>query len=90
MQWKGQKSFQILIKEIDRQTYPDGGNKEQAFAYLGFVLDFFLLAALVREANGHSFRRVTGNTSVGCSASWHQSWMLAETYRRLEMKMRAM
>jgi hypothetical protein len=40
---KRQKNFQILVKEIDRQTYTDGGNKEQAFAYLGFVLDFFYL-----------------------------------------------
>lgn len=52
--WR-EKSFQILVKEIDRQTYPDGGNKEQAFAYLGFVLDFFLLAVLVGEANGQKF-----------------------------------
>lgn len=47
-----QESRAILCEEIVLQTYSDGGNREQAFGYHLFVLQFFLLSGLVaRRAN---------------------------------------
>ena len=49
--WR-QQSRAILCEEIQAQTYPDGANREQAFGYHLFVLQFFLLSGLVaRRAN---------------------------------------
>lgn len=36
----------ILLREIETQTHPDGVNAEQAIAYQQFVLDFFVIAGL--------------------------------------------
>jgi len=52
------KSYQILLEQIERQNYGDGVNKEQAFSYQQFVLDFFLLAGLLGERNGLFFTDV--------------------------------
>lgn len=41
------RGYRILIEEIEKQTYSDGVNKEQAISYQCFVLDFFLLAGLL-------------------------------------------
>lgn len=49
------KSFKILAEEIEKQNYDDGVNKEQAISYQQFVLDFFILAALLGEKNGIGF-----------------------------------
>ena len=40
----GERCRTILEEECHRQNAPDGGNREQAFAYQTFVLDFLLLA----------------------------------------------
>ena len=45
----------ILIAEIERQTYADGGNREQAMGYHLFVLEFLLLAALAGRRIGDDF-----------------------------------
>lgn len=45
----------ILEAEIERQTWPDGGSREQAVGYQIFVLQFFLLAGLVARAVGEDF-----------------------------------
>jgi hypothetical protein len=41
------RSRRILCREIRRQTHEDGGNREQAFGYHLFVMQFFLYAGLV-------------------------------------------
>ena len=45
----------ILEEECQRQNAPDGGNREQAFAYQTFVLDFLLLAGFAARARGEDF-----------------------------------
>jgi hypothetical protein len=52
------ESRQILDDEIIAQTYPDGGSREQAVGYHGFVLQFFLLAAIVARNMGKDFPEV--------------------------------
>lgn len=42
----GEESKALLIREIERQTSDDGGNREQAFGYHLFVTQFFLFAGL--------------------------------------------
>jgi len=42
-----------LRRELPRQTFPDGLNRELATAYHGFVLELGLAAALEGEAAGH-------------------------------------
>ena len=37
-----ERTQKILNEELERQTFPDGVNKEQASAYHRFVLDFYL------------------------------------------------
>ena len=49
------KSFKILVEEMDKQNFADGVNKEQAISYQQFVLDFFVLAGLLGEKNGVKF-----------------------------------
>jgi len=49
------RSREILCEEILRQTYPDGGTREQAIGYHLFVLQFFLLAGLVGRWSGEDF-----------------------------------
>ena len=44
----------ILQREISRQTFHCGLNRELATDYHGFVLELFLVAALEGEAAGHS------------------------------------
>jgi len=51
LKWQ-KKGFKILQKELDRQIFDDGLNKEQALAYHCFTFDFFLLSFLVLEKNG--------------------------------------
>ena len=48
----------ILEVECHRQNAPDGGNREQAFGYQTFVLDFLLLAGLAARARGEDFSPV--------------------------------
>jgi hypothetical protein len=50
-----QASREILLREIHAQTYSDGGNREQAFGYHLFVLQFFLFAGLMARASGRDF-----------------------------------
>jgi len=52
--WREQ-SFAILGEEIQRQTFPDGGSREQALRYHVFVLQFLALAGLVARAGGRDF-----------------------------------
>ncbi len=49
--WREQ-SREILLHEIVRQTYPDGGNREHATGYHLFVLEFLTLVALVARNAG--------------------------------------
>jgi hypothetical protein len=51
----GERCREILEAECLRQNAPDGGNREQAFAYQTFVLDFLLLAGLAARARGEDF-----------------------------------
>jgi hypothetical protein len=53
-QWR-EKSREILIEEIENQTFQDGVIKEQAVSYHQFILDFFILAGLLGEKNGIAF-----------------------------------
>ena len=43
-----------LVREIPRQTFEEGLNRELATGYHGFVLEFCLAAALEGEATGYS------------------------------------
>jgi hypothetical protein len=51
----GDRARRILEEECMRQNAADGGNREQAFAYQTFVLDFLLLAGLAARARGEDF-----------------------------------
>jgi hypothetical protein len=51
----GERCRLILEEECIRQNAPDGGNREQAFGYQTFVLDFLLLAGLAARARGEDF-----------------------------------
>ena len=44
--------------ECHRQNAPDGGNREQAFGYQSFVIDFLLIAGLAARARGDDFSPV--------------------------------
>jgi hypothetical protein len=50
-----ESSRRILEEEIVKQTYPDGVNKEQAVSYQQFVMDFFLISALLARKKGADF-----------------------------------
>jgi hypothetical protein len=54
----GERCREILEEECHRQNAPDGGNREQAFGYQTFVLDFLLLAGLAARARGEDFAPV--------------------------------
>jgi hypothetical protein len=54
----GERCREILEVECHRQNAPDGGNREQAFAYQTFVLDFLVLAGLAARARGEDFSPV--------------------------------
>lgn len=49
------QSRSILEREIQRQTYPDGGTREQATGYHLFTLELFLLAGLAARNGGQPF-----------------------------------
>jgi hypothetical protein len=51
----GERCRAVLEEECLRQNAPDGGNREQAFGYQIFVLDFLLLAAMAGRARGEDF-----------------------------------
>jgi hypothetical protein len=53
-QWQAE-SFAILCREIELQTFADGGNKELALEYQFFVIQFFLLCGLVGRWCGKEF-----------------------------------
>src|SRR6266478_3269250 len=42
-------------EEVIAQAYPDGGSREQAIGYHVFVLQFFLLAAIIARKTGADF-----------------------------------
>ncbi len=46
------KSMDILRREVIRQTFPDGVNKEQAFHYQAFVMEALFLLMLAAKRNG--------------------------------------
>ncbi|MBC8027910.1 MAG: alginate lyase family protein [Steroidobacteraceae bacterium] len=48
----------ILEEQCIRQNAPDGGNREQAFAYQTFVLDFLILSGLTARAHHEDFSPV--------------------------------
>ena len=52
--WRA-RSRAILNREILNQTFPDGGNKEQAIGYHLFVLQFFIVAGIAARASGKDF-----------------------------------
>jgi hypothetical protein len=54
----GEQCRNILEVECHKQNAPDGGNREQAFAYQTFVLDFLLIAGLAARARGEDFSPV--------------------------------
>ena len=45
----------ILLREIEAQTFPEGGNRELALGYHVFALQFFLVAGLCARRTGHDF-----------------------------------
>lgn len=49
------QSWEILNQEIIKQTYADGGTREQAFGYHLFVMQFFLIVGLAARRAGHDF-----------------------------------
>jgi Heparinase II/III-like protein/Heparinase II/III N-terminus len=49
---------EVLERECHRQNAPDGGNREQAFGYQSFVIDFLLIAGLAARARGDDFSPV--------------------------------
>jgi hypothetical protein len=51
----GTRCKTILHEEMLKQNAPDGANREQAFSYQQFVLDFGLLAGLAARAGGQDF-----------------------------------
>lgn len=51
----GERCQQILEEECHKQNAPDGGNREQAFSYQTFVIDFLLIAGLAARARGEDF-----------------------------------
>jgi hypothetical protein len=53
----GDLAQNILDREALLQNAPDGGNREQAFAYQQFVLNFLLIAGLAARASGTDFNR---------------------------------
>jgi hypothetical protein len=59
--WR-QESRAILEQEIVRQTYADGGNREQAIGYHLFVLEFFLVAGLAGRRLADDFGPVYWRT----------------------------
>ena len=52
--WR-REAHDILCHEIFRQTYADGGTREQAMGYHLFVLEFFMLCGLVGRRSGQEF-----------------------------------
>lgn len=50
-----EKAYDILCREIIRQHYTDGVNKEQAIHYQIFAFNFFLLTVLLARANSIEF-----------------------------------
>jgi len=54
----GERCRQVLEEECHRQNAPDGGNREQAFGYQTFVLDFLLISGLAARARGEDFSPV--------------------------------
>jgi hypothetical protein len=54
----GEHCREVLEEECHRQNAPDGGNREQAFGYQTFVLDFLLIAGLAARARGEDFSPV--------------------------------
>jgi len=54
----GEHCHEILENECHRQNAPDGGNREQAFGYQTFVLDFLLIAGLAARNRGEDFSPV--------------------------------
>jgi len=51
----GERCRAILEEECLKQNAPDGGNREQAFGYQTFVLDFLLIAGLAARGRGEDF-----------------------------------
>jgi hypothetical protein len=51
----GERGRTVLEEECLRQNAPDGGNREQAFGYQFFVLDFLLMAGMAARARGEDF-----------------------------------
>lgn len=49
------RAREVLCREIQSQTHPDGGTREQALGYHLFVLQFFLLSGLVSHRSGEEF-----------------------------------
>ncbi|HET9475101.1 MAG TPA: alginate lyase family protein [Steroidobacteraceae bacterium] len=54
----GEACRDVLEVECHRQNAPDGGNREQAFGYQSFVIDFLLIAGLAARARGEDFSPV--------------------------------
>lgn len=52
--WR-RESHDILEREILRQTFSDGGSREQALGYHLFITQFFLLAGLTGRRSGFDF-----------------------------------
>ncbi|MFZ5987265.1 MAG: alginate lyase family protein [Bacillota bacterium] len=50
-----QRSYEILVRECQKQNYRDGVNKEQALSYQQFVLDFLLICGIIGKANNKEF-----------------------------------
>lgn len=49
------RAKEILVREIKRQTFPDGVGREQTVSYSFFIRDLATLAALSGEAAGDAF-----------------------------------
>jgi hypothetical protein len=54
----GERCRDVLEVECHRQNAADGGNREQAFGYQTFVIDFLLISGLAARARGEDFSPV--------------------------------
>lgn len=64
--WRG-RAAALLERELVRNTFPSGVNRELASDYHGFVLELGLVAALEAEAAGHGLSRAAWAT-LRCGA----------------------
>ncbi|MCG3132033.1 MAG: hypothetical protein FLDDKLPJ_02843 [Phycisphaerae bacterium] len=66
----------ILVEQMQAQTHADGGNREQAFSYHLFVLEFFLICEAVGRRIGEPFPESFG-ADLRKMSEFAAAWMEA-------------